>query len=172
MSKKKQKSSPLLFKIKTVIPIIIGTLAADQLTKLIILYTLTKHQIVYICSVFNFTLTYNTGVSFGMFQSNGMLGFWLLILMATGLCGYLTHLVIQTKDRFEEISFSLIIGGAIGNILDRFFYGGVVDFLQFHLKQYYWPTFNIADSAIVIGVILVLGSQTWHSLKNIIKKGK
>lgn len=170
MSKKKKKQNTTIDKIKMVVPVIAGTLFADQITKLTVLYTLTKHQVVYICSIFNFTLTYNTGVSFGMFKSNGMLGFWLLILIAVGLCSWLGYIISQTNDRFEEFCYSLIIGGALGNLLDRFFYGGVVDFLQFHLKQHYWPSFNIADSAIVVGVILVLGKQTWHSLKNTTKK--
>ncbi len=168
MSKKRKSKgkSTAVEKIKNAGPIILATLLADQITKITILYTLAKNQVVYVFPFFNFTLTYNTGVSFGMFQSNGMLGYWLLILIAVSLCGYLGSLIYQTKERFEEQIYSLIIGGAIGNLLDRFFYGGVVDFLQFHLKHHYWPSFNIADSAIVSGVVLVLAKQTWHSLKN------
>jgi signal peptidase II len=100
-----------------------------------------------------------------MFKSEGMLGFWILITIAFGLCGWLSHMIYQSNDRFENISYSLIIGGALGNIMDRFLYGGVVDFLQFHIRKHNWPAFNLADSAIVIGVALVLGLQTWHSLK-------
>lgn len=168
--KKNKTINSSLAKIKFTLPIIFGTLACDQLTKLIVLYTLAKNQVVYIFSFFNFVLVFNTGVSFGMFQSNGMLGFWILILIASGLCVWLCYIMSQSNNRTEHISYSLIIGGALGNIMDRFFYGGVVDFLQFHIKKYYWPAFNIADSAIVIGVALVLGMQTWHSFTNKLKK--
>lgn len=168
--KKNKIINNTLSKIKFILPIIIGTLACDQLTKLVVLYTLVKNQVVHIFSFFNFVLIFNTGVSFGMFQSNGMLGFWILILIALSLCIWLCYIIAQTNDRLEHISYSLIIGGALGNIMDRFLYGGVVDFLQFHIKKYYWPSFNIADSAIVIGVALVLGTQTWHSFKKSTKK--
>ena len=169
MRKKKSYNSALT-KIKFTAPIIAGALLADQLTKILILYTLTKDQIIHVLSFFNLVLVFNTGVSFGMFQSNGMLGFWLLILIAFSLCVWLCCLIAQTNDRLENMSYSLIIGGALGNVLDRFLYGGVVDFLQFHIGKYYWPSFNIADSAIVVGVALVLGTQTWHSFRKSTKK--
>ena len=162
----KNNKKKVIQKLKYVAPIIASTLFLDQLTKLIVLYTLSNGQVVHVFSFFNFVLTFNTGVSFGMFQSHGMLGFWLLIVIALGLCLWLCHMVYKSNDRFENSSYSLIIGGALGNLTDRFLYGGVVDFLQFHIKKYYWPSFNVADSAIVIGVALVLGLQAWHSLKN------
>jgi signal peptidase II len=163
--KKKKNQNNALTKIKFTAPIIAGTLLMDQLTKIIILYSLSKEQIIHIFPFFNFVLTFNTGVSFGMFQSNGMLGFWLLIIIALSLCLWLCHAIHQSNNQFEHIAYSMIIGGALGNVLDRFSYGGVVDFLQFHIKAYCWPSFNIADTAIVIGVALVLGNQTWHSFK-------
>ena len=169
MRKKKSYNSALT-KIKFTAPIIAGALLADQLTKILILYTLTKDQIIHVLSFFNLVLVFNTGVSFGMFQSNGMLGFWLLILIAFSLCVWLCCLIAQTNDQLENMSYSLIIGGALGNVLDRFLYGGVVDFLQFYIGKYYWPSFNIADSAIVVGVALVLGTQTWHSFRKSTKK--
>lgn len=105
-----------------------------------------------------------------MFQSNGMLGFWLKVLISLSLCIWLCYIISQSNDRTEHISYSLIIGGALGNLMDRFLYGGVVDFLQFHIKKDSFPAFNVADSAIVIGVALVLGTQTWHSFKKSTKK--
>ncbi|MES2252250.1 MAG: signal peptidase II [Pseudomonadota bacterium] len=168
--KKKKNHNHTLEKIKLILPIILGTLFIDQLTKIFVLYTLAKDQVVHVFSFFNFVLVFNTGVSFGMFQSNGMLGFWILILIALSLCTWLCYIISQSSDPLEHISYSLVIGGALGNVLDRFLYGGVVDFLQFHIKKHYWPSFNIADSAIVVGVALVLGTQTWHSLKKSTKK--
>ncbi len=167
MSKKKLNRP--FQKIKLVVPLILGSIFVDQLTKLIVLYSVSKGQTVHVFSFFNFVLTFNTGVSFGLFQSNGMLGFWILISIAVSLCIWLAHTINKSNDSFDNMACSLIIGGAIGNISDRFIYGGVVDFLQFHVKEYYWPSFNMADSFIVIGVTLVLGHQTWHSFKKSVK---
>ncbi len=153
-------------KLKQTLPVILGVLAADQLTKLSVLWMITKGQVINVTSFFNVVLTFNTGVSFSLFQSNGMLGLWLLISIATGLCIWLGVLIKQSHDKNEQIAFSMIIGGAIGNITDRFLYGGVVDFLDFHIKKYHWPAFNIADSAIVVGAAIILCVHLWHSFQN------
>ncbi len=157
-------------KLKRILPIIGGVLIADQLTKLAVLWAITKGQVIYVTSFFNLVLTFNTGVSFSLFQSNGMLGLWLLISIAIGLCLWLCVLIKQSHDKNEQIAFSVIIGGAIGNITDRFLYGGVVDFLDFHIKKHHWPAFNIADSAIVVGAVIILCAQLWHSFQNNAKR--
>lgn len=153
-------------KLKRTLSVVSGVLAFDQLTKIVTLLCLAKGQSVYVTSFFNYVLTFNTGVSFSLFQSNGMLGLWILILIALGLCGWLCVLIKQSQDKNEQIAFSMIVGGAIGNVIDRFFYGGVVDFLDFHYKKHHWPAFNIADSAIVMGAAFILCVQLWHSFRN------
>jgi signal peptidase II len=155
----------MLKTLRFILPIILGVIIVDQATKLLILAFLKVHQSIAILPFFNLVLVYNKGVSFGLFQSQGMLGRWLLLSIASGVCMWLLVLIFQTKQKFERVCYSLIVGGAVGNIIDRFCYGGVVDFLDFHIGARHWPAFNIADSAIVVGVGLILVVQTWHSLK-------
>jgi signal peptidase II len=150
-------------KLRVALPIIAGILVFDQITKSIVMFTMFKGQVIEVLSVFNLVLVFNYGVSFGMFQSQGMLGFWLLITIALALCIYLSVMIYHSHDSVEQKALSLIIGGAIGNVLDRFIYGGVVDFLDFHLKNRHWPSFNIADCAIVIGAGLIFCNLLWHS---------
>ena len=96
-------------------------------------------------------LTCNRGVSFGLFDHTGLngivfsLGAALIVLM---LIFWLTRI----RTTFLAVAIGLIIGGAIGNVIDRLRFGGVIDFLYFHLGAWYWPAFNLADSAICLGV--------------------
>jgi signal peptidase II len=109
--------------------------------------------------VFNLTLSFNRGAAFGLWS--GLESGWReivlasTILLALGVVGFLlTRPYYQSK--VTQIALAAILGGAIGNVIDRFIYGAVVDFLDFYLGSYHWPAFNIADSAICIGVGLLL----------------
>ena len=102
---------------------------------------------------FDLTMVWNEGVSFGLLQNAGI---WPLTLLAVGLCVYLGHWMMKSHSRFEAISLALIIGGAIGNVIDRLRFGAVADFFDVYVGTYHWPAFNIADSAISIGVVLLL----------------
>jgi len=129
------------------------TITLDQLSK----YAITKYLLasVTVNSFFNLSLTYNQGISFGLFKhlehSNYI--FAALSIVITGL---LYSWLKQASKIQEATALGLIIGGALGNVIDRFCYPGVVDFLEFHWKEYYWPSFNIADSAIFLGVCILL----------------
>ncbi|MDR3290478.1 MAG: signal peptidase II [Rickettsiales bacterium] len=104
---------------------------------------------------FNIVKVINTGVSFGMF--NGIVyGQIILSIITSILIGFLFYLSWQSGDKFLIYTYSAIIGGGIGNLYDRIIYGGVFDFLDFHIKQYHWPAFNIADSVVCVGVFLLL----------------
>lgn len=103
----------------------------------------------------NLALVWNTGVSFGMFQYIEHGHLILTSLTSAFVVGLLIWL-FRSKDIFEISALGLIIGGAIGNIWDRLRFGAVVDFLDFHIAGYHWPVFNIADSAICIGVGLLM----------------
>ena len=81
---------------------------------------------------------------------------WILSLFALFICTCLVIWMRHEKDKWSRIGFALILGGAIGNVIDRLRFGGVVDFLDFYIGDYHWPAFNIADSAICIGVFLIL----------------
>jgi signal peptidase II len=81
-------------------------------------------------------------------------------VLAAVICGWLLRLLARHQHEFlQPLAFSLIIGGAIGNVIDRFVFGAVVDFLYFHIGRYGWPAFNVADSAICVGVGLMLLAQ-------------
>jgi signal peptidase II len=109
---------------------------------------------------FNLTLVYNTGASFGLLADMGGWQRWLFTLLALGICLWiLVMLWKQPQRRLQNTAFSLILGGALGNVTDRLAHGAVVDFLDFHLASWHWPAFNLADSGITAGaVLLVLAS--------------
>lgn len=109
-----------------------------------------------ITGFFNIVLTYNTGVSFGLFQ--GEAGWQPYFLIAVNLAVSLGLLIWLRKQdgRLLAWAVGLVVGGAVGNAIDRFHQPGVVDFLDFHLAGWHWPAFNVADSAIVCGVLLIV----------------
>ncbi len=109
-----------------------------------------------ITKFFNIVLVWNTGVSFSMFANTGIIGRWFLVVMAIIIACYIIYLMVKEQNNFIKICYSLIIGGAIGNIFDRIRYGAVVDFLDVYIDTYHWPAFNIADSFICIGVFLLI----------------
>ena len=144
--------------------IIVFGISIDQITKQYALNTIQElerktnyiHHHIKVFNGFNIVLVYNKGVSFGILNNNNKSTKYILtsfIIMITVFIGYL---IVKSKNLWETITYSLIFTGAIGNIIDRFRYGAVVDFLDFYIKDYHWPAFNIADSLVVIGVILVL----------------
>jgi signal peptidase II len=103
--------------------------------------------------VFNFTLVHNTGMAFGLFRDHGFV-FIVIPVIAIGLLIYNIY-YYRTNERLSRtyiFAFSLILGGAIGNLIDRISLGHVIDFLDFHI----WPVFNIADSMITIGAVIIL----------------
>lgn len=110
----------------------------------------------------NFTNVKNTGVAFGLFAAQGdftgTLVLTLLGLAALGFVGYYFWLVPR-QDRMLLTALSLVIGGAIGNLLDRIMNGGVTDFIDFYFGSYHWHTFNVADTAISVGIgLMILGT--------------
>lgn len=102
---------------------------------------------------FNLTMVWNEGVSFGMLQNAGI---WPLAVMALVISGFLAHWMMKSVSKFEAMALGMIIGGAIGNTIDRFRFGAVADFFDVYVGTYHWPAFNIADAAITIGVVLLL----------------
>jgi signal peptidase II len=101
-------------------------------------------------------LTYNRGISFGLFNGGTGLNALVFSLAATAIIGMLVFWLSRVTSPFLAVAIGLIIGGAIGNVIDRIRLGAVVDFLDFHLGSLHWPAFNIADSAICIGVAAML----------------
>lgn len=134
-------------------------LAADQGTKLWAIEHLAPITRIEITPFFNLAFTLNHGITFGLFQQDSPLGVWMLITLSLGIVGYVVFLWWNTDKALENNALMAVIAGAIGNVLDRGRLGAVVDFLDFHLWGYHWPTFNIADCAIVLGIVLYIASQ-------------
>jgi len=105
---------------------------------------------------FNLALTYNRGMSFGLFNNGPGLNALFFSLVATAIVAVLVYWLGRAASRFLAIAIGLIIGGAVGNVIDRIRLGAVVDFLDFHIGYWHWPAFNLADSAICIGVAAML----------------
>ena len=109
--------------------------------------------------VLDLRLGFNTGVTFGMFAESAAGAAWLLVLIKLGVVAFLGHWLWRSTMRVECAALGLIIGGALGNISDRLRLGAVVDFIDAHYAGWHWPTFNMADVAIVCGVGLLLLSM-------------
>ena len=135
-------------------------LVLDQLTKIIIDRTMTlHHSIPIIDGLFNLTYVRNTGAAFGIFAgSREAFRLPFLIFVSVLAIGFIFIMLKRLReDRTGLMSaLSLILGGAIGNLIDRIAYGEVIDFLDVYWSDYHWPAFNVADSCITIGVIVTL----------------
>jgi signal peptidase II len=105
---------------------------------------------------FDLVLTCNRGMSFGLLNDDRGPGAVFFSLLAGGIVVLLLVWLARTKSPLLRVATGFVIGGALGNVVDRLRFGGVVDFLYFHVDSWYWPAFNIADSAITIGVALML----------------
>lgn len=130
----------------------------DQLTKYIAETQLQFQVPVEVMPSFNWFLAYNTGAAFSFLSEAGGWQRWffvgLALFAATIILAWLKRLP-HGRNR-EAIALSLILGGAIGNVIDRLLYGRVIDFIQWYYADYYWPSFNIADSAIFLGAIILI----------------
>ena len=109
-----------------------------------------------VTSFFNLALTYNRGISFGLFNGGAGLNALVFSLAAAAIVAVLLYWLSRVVSPFLAVAIGLIIGGAIGNVIDRLRLGAVVDFLDFHVGYLHWPAFNLADSAICIGVAAML----------------
>lgn len=134
----------------------------DQITKLVILSQMSFGQAIPVTSFFQLVLVFNPGAAFSFLANQGGWQRWFFIVLAVIICGWLLVMLRQhQQERALPLAFALIIGGAVGNVIDRIIYGAVVDFLYFHIGRFGWPAFNVADSAITVGVVLMLVSQFW-----------
>jgi signal peptidase II len=132
----------------------------DQASKLWILSVMLPRppgqQLITLAPFFNLVLVWNRGVSFGMFSHESAWNAVLLTLVAAAIVGGLVVWLKRTRDGLLAAAIGLVIGGAVGNVVDRLRFGAVVDFLDVHAAGWHWPAFNVADSAICIGVGLMV----------------
>src|ERR1700685_3699397 len=133
--------------------------AADQAAKLCLLYGfgLTGRGRVPVTSFLDLVLAWNTGISYGLFQQSGPLGQWALLALKLIAVALLLIWLVRTRSRLSGLALGLIVGGAVGNGIDRLVHGAVMDFVLFHITAatwtFQWYVFNLADAAIVAGVI-------------------
>ena len=130
----------------------------DQSTKQIAEALLTHAQPVNVLPVFSFTLLYNKGAAFSFLSDQAGWQRWFFILLALVVSSVLIAWLSRLKreERWTAVALALIIGGALGNVIDRILLGQVIDFLHFHYANHDFPAFNIADSAITVGVAIML----------------
>jgi len=122
---------------------------------------------IYVNEYLDFILVFNTGISYGLFSGGGDFQKWILISLSILIIIFLLNFIRNESSIVSKLSISFIIGGALGNVLDRFTYGAVVDFISLHARGFSWYIFNIADMFIVIGVILFILSQFILSKNNV-----
>ncbi|WP_341896242.1 signal peptidase II [Ferrovibrio terrae] len=135
----------------------VAILVADQISKLFFLDLMQQNPAgIVVTPFFNLVMVWNSGVSFGLFQEDSDFRSWTLIGVALGVLVWLGLWLWRCQSGLVAAALGLIIGGAIGNVIDRLRFGAVFDFLDFHAFGQHWPAFNLADSAIVVGVVLLL----------------
>ena len=139
-----------------------AVLVSDQISKYLILGLFQDADQPYfaITPFFNIVLAWNRGISFGMFGNAGAYSVEILIGLTVVIAVALAVWLMRSETRMSAAALGLIIGGAVGNVIDRFRFGAVTDFLDVHVLGYHWPAFNVADSAIVIGAAPLI----WESL--------
>jgi len=141
---------------------IVLVIVLDQVTKewALAYFQSVSVRRIEVTSFFDLVLAFNRGAAFSFLAEHSGWQRWFFAVLALVVSIWLLTLTWQHRlERLLPSAFSLIIGGALGNVIDRFNHGAVVDFLSFHAGPYYWPAFNIADSAITLGVALMLIGQ-------------
>jgi len=127
----------------------------DRATKARIINYQTNNETIFINDYLNFELVWNTGIGFGLFSQNANMYYHLISILIFSVTIFLIYLITKA-DFLEKILFSLILGGALGNLYDRLYYFAVPDFIDFHVNDFHWFTFNIADIFITLGIILII----------------
>ncbi|HEY9052865.1 MAG TPA: signal peptidase II [Gammaproteobacteria bacterium] len=141
-------------------------IVADQITKFLAAHMLTLGEQVRITPFFNLVHARNSGAAFGFLaDANGWQRYFFIVI-ALSVSTYLMKLLTQNKTRTEAIGYSMILGGALGNTIDRILHGAVVDFLDIYWNSFHWPAFNLADTAICLGVTLILFGNTYPTGKS------
>ena len=140
------------------------SIALDQLSKhwLIGLLDGSGFASIQVTGFFNLVMVWNHGVSFGMLSEPGTNVRYFLMAVAFVIVGVMGFWLHSCTSRLVSVAIGLVIGGAIGNVIDRIRFGAVADFLDFHLFEYHWPAFNVADASIFCGVALLLWDGILH----------
>ena len=136
----------------------------DILSKYIVFNYIDLYQFIKITYFFDITHIHNFGVSFGLFA--GTIPALVLVIIGLFVTAFVLYLYINSSELLERWGLFIIICGAIGNIVDRFINGYVIDFLYLHINEYYWPAFNFADIYISIGIIMIIVNMVKKIIKS------
>jgi signal peptidase II len=135
-------------------------LVLDQASKQWILGSFRLLESVVVTPFFNLVLVFNSGAAFSFLAGSGGWQKWFFIVLAMAISVWLLHMLRRhSRESLLPTALAMILGGAQGNVIDRLRFDAVVDFLDFHVAGYHWPAFNVADSAITVGVALLLLHQ-------------
>ncbi len=153
------------------ISIILAIILADQVTKDYLLYLITgtvpvsgaafeivpvPYLMFHVFDFFNIVFTWNPGTSFSLFRTLGEAAPFILVTLTGFIIGFIGYYMFTRAPKHERVPLALILGGAIGNLIDRIRFGAVIDFLDFHVGDIHWPAFNVADICICVGVGLYI----------------
>lgn len=152
--------------------IALGVVIADQLTKYIVFnYVLSEYAAIIVAPFFAIVRAWNTGVSFSMFNNWGINGIYILSGIALAIVFMLIKWLKNEQNKIIQLALGFIIGGAIGNVIDRIRLGAVFDFLDFYIGDHHWPAFNVADSFICVGAFIIIIHGLVSNIKKDDKKG-
>jgi signal peptidase II len=140
-----------------------AVIALDQLSKLWVLGSFRPGESVPVTGFFNLVLVFNQGAAFSFLSNAGGWQKWFFVMLALGISAWLVAMLRRhVAETLLPAALALVLGGALGNVIDRLRFGAVTDFLDFHAAGWHWPAFNVADSAITVGVVLLLWQQLIH----------
>ena len=133
-------------------------LVLDQITKVLVMNQLAAYQdMIPLTGFFNLVHVHNTGAAFSLFADQPGWQRYFFLAIGLGASALMFYLMRQTRGRpLFSIALALILGGAVGNVIDRARYGHVIDFLDFHVAGWHWPAFNVADAGITVGAVLLV----------------
>jgi signal peptidase II len=141
-------------KLKRGLVVAAGVLVLDQAVKFAMLKYLIEgfRPSVELLPFFNLVVVWNYGVSFGMFNTGSSSAAWLFAALAMAIVAGLVWWLGNAENGLVVVALGLVVGGAVGNVVDRLRFGAVFDFLDFHVLGWHWPAFNVADAGISVGV--------------------
>ena len=143
----------------------------DQLSKWVVLKSIGFGETIYVAPFWNWVLAFNPGAAFSFLADQPGWQRWLFSALALAVSGWLAFMLRQhPQQKLLSLALALVMGGALGNVIDRIRFGAVVDFIQWHAAGYYWPAFNVADSAITIGAVLLVIEQLTATKKKEISR--
>jgi signal peptidase II len=132
----------------------------DQLSKWVVLENIRLGETIYVAPFWNWVLTYNPGAAFSFLADQPGWQRWFFTVLALAISVWIAlELKKSAGQKLLSLALALVMGGALGNVIDRVRFGAVVDFIQWHAAGFYWPAFNVADSAITVGAIFLVFSQ-------------